>query len=114
MWRNAQKNCRSHTFLSSVSSRLGQLDTFGQPIPLLPLEHKDCDVLEIGFGCGYSASRIQSFKPRSHTIIECCLPAKFMGIRTSGQKTLNIMLEHNGANTLSVRCQLGRTEFTLN
>lgn len=31
----------------------------------------DCDVLEIGFGCGYSASRIQDFKPRSHTIIEC-------------------------------------------
>ncbi|CAJ1438219.1 unnamed protein product [Effrenium voratum] len=30
-----------------------------------------CDVLEIGFGCGYSADRIQHFKPRSHTIIEC-------------------------------------------
>ncbi|KAF0700722.1 Aste57867_8776 [Aphanomyces stellatus] len=30
-----------------------------------------CDVLEIGFGLGYSASRIQSFAPRSHTIIEC-------------------------------------------
>ena len=44
MWRNAQKNCRSHMFLSSVSSRLGQLHTFGQPILLLPLEHKDCDV----------------------------------------------------------------------
>lgn len=28
------------------------------------------DVLEIGFGCGYSATRIQSFKPKSHTIIE--------------------------------------------
>lgn len=31
----------------------------------------ECDVLEIGFGCGYSASRIQRFQPRSHTIIEC-------------------------------------------
>lgn len=31
----------------------------------------DTDVLEVGFGCGYSASRIQEFKPRSHTIIEC-------------------------------------------
>ena len=30
-----------------------------------------CDVLEIGFGCGYSADHIQSFHPRSHTIVEC-------------------------------------------
>lgn len=29
------------------------------------------DVLEIGFGCGYSATRIQKYKPKSHTIIEC-------------------------------------------
>ena len=29
------------------------------------------DVLEIGFGLGYSASRIQSWNPKSHTIIEC-------------------------------------------
>lgn len=28
-------------------------------------------VLEIGFGCGYSAARIQHFSPRSHTIVEC-------------------------------------------
>ncbi|MBI2743059.1 MAG: class I SAM-dependent methyltransferase [Chlamydiales bacterium] len=28
------------------------------------------DVLEIGFGCGYSAKRIQDYKPKSHTIIE--------------------------------------------
>ncbi len=28
------------------------------------------DVLEIGFGLGYSAERIQSYKPKSHTIIE--------------------------------------------
>jgi len=31
------------------------------------------DVLEIGFGCGYSATRIQHYKPKSHTIIECDL-----------------------------------------
>eukprot|EP00440_Ansanella_granifera_P052030 gb/GFBE01056409.1/.p1 GENE.gb/GFBE01056409.1/~~gb/GFBE01056409.1/.p1 ORF type:complete len:409 (+),score=91.08 gb/GFBE01056409.1/:1-1227(+) len=31
----------------------------------------ECDVLEVGFGCGYSASRLQEKKPRSHTIIEC-------------------------------------------
>ena len=29
------------------------------------------DALEIGFGCGYSATRIQKYSPRSHTIIEC-------------------------------------------
>ena len=30
-----------------------------------------CDVLEVGFGCGYSATCIQSYQPQSHTIIEC-------------------------------------------
>lgn len=29
------------------------------------------DVLEIGFGCGYSAEYIQSYRPKSHTIVEC-------------------------------------------
>ncbi len=29
------------------------------------------DVLEIGFGCGYSAEAIQTYQPKSHTIIEC-------------------------------------------
>lgn len=29
------------------------------------------DVLEVGFGLGYSASQIQKYNPRSHTIIEC-------------------------------------------
>ena len=28
-------------------------------------------VLEIGFGMGYSATQIQSYKPKSHTIVEC-------------------------------------------
>ena len=32
---------------------------------------KDLDVLEIGYGMGYSAKRIQSYKPKSHTGIEC-------------------------------------------
>jgi hypothetical protein len=31
----------------------------------------NCDVLEIGFGCGYSATRVQYWKPKSHTIVEC-------------------------------------------
>ena len=29
------------------------------------------NVLEIGFGCGYSATAIQQYNPKSHTIIEC-------------------------------------------
>tara|TARA_Y100000592_G_C5440876_1_gene303313 strand:- start:214 stop:849 length:636 start_codon:yes stop_codon:yes gene_type:complete len=29
------------------------------------------DVLEIGFGMGYSATAIQKYNPKSHTIIEC-------------------------------------------
>jgi hypothetical protein len=33
-----------------------------------------CDVLEVGFGCGYSADCIQNARPRSHTIIECSEP----------------------------------------
>lgn len=33
-----------------------------------------CDVLEVGFGCGYSANRIQQAGPRTHTIIECSEP----------------------------------------
>ena len=28
-------------------------------------------VLEVGFGCGYSASQIMKYKPKSYTIIEC-------------------------------------------
>jgi len=36
--------------------------------------HSDSDVLEIGFGCAYSANAIQLEKPRSHTIIECSPP----------------------------------------
>lgn len=28
------------------------------------------DVLEIGFGCGYASDQIQTYQPRSHTIIE--------------------------------------------
>jgi hypothetical protein len=34
----------------------------------------DSSVLEIGFGCGYSAEWIQRAKPKSHTIIECSEP----------------------------------------
>mmetsp|Transcript_7069 Transcript_7069/g.20078 ORF Transcript_7069/g.20078 Transcript_7069/m.20078 type:complete len:457 (+) Transcript_7069:113-1483(+) len=33
-----------------------------------------CDVLEVGFGCGFSAERIQQERPRTHTIIECSEP----------------------------------------
>lgn len=32
--------------------------------------HPHGDVLEVGFGLGYAAERIQSFKPKTHTIIE--------------------------------------------
>ncbi|CAN0528409.1 unnamed protein product, partial [Scytosiphon promiscuus] len=30
----------------------------------------ESNVLEIGFGCGDSADRIQEFSPRSHTVVE--------------------------------------------
>ncbi|OQR92428.1 hypothetical protein THRCLA_08710 [Thraustotheca clavata] len=30
-----------------------------------------CDVLEIGFGLGYSATHIMKYRPRTYTIIEC-------------------------------------------
>ncbi|RLN48511.1 hypothetical protein BBJ29_001769 [Phytophthora kernoviae] len=33
--------------------------------------HPTDRVLEIGFGLAYSASHIQTYKPKSHTIIEC-------------------------------------------
>ena len=29
------------------------------------------DVLEIGFGMGYSATQIQKYNPKSYTIVEC-------------------------------------------
>ncbi|OQR95025.1 hypothetical protein ACHHYP_00500 [Achlya hypogyna] len=32
---------------------------------------QDCEVLEIGFGLGFSATKIQTCKPKSYTIIEC-------------------------------------------
>ncbi|CAM9858431.1 unnamed protein product, partial [Scytosiphon promiscuus] len=31
---------------------------------------EESNVLEIGFGCGYSADRIQELSPRSHTVVE--------------------------------------------
>jgi len=30
------------------------------------------DVLEVGWGCGYSATRILEHRPKSYTVIECC------------------------------------------
>ncbi|CAM9137054.1 unnamed protein product [Choristocarpus tenellus] len=38
------------------------------------------EVLEIGFGCGYSADRIQELRPRGHTIVECA-PAVLSRLR---------------------------------
>lgn len=34
------------------------------------LNPKDADVLEVGYGLGYSAERVQQYHPKSHTIIE--------------------------------------------
>lgn len=39
-------------------------------LPCGPQPTEESDVLEIGFGCGYSADRIQESSPRTHTIIE--------------------------------------------
>jgi len=35
------------------------------------LDVEEKDILEIGFGCGYSANRIQENNPKTHTIVEC-------------------------------------------
>lgn len=58
--------------LSTPQLKIDKRFEFGVP-DLWPQNSEECDVLEIGFGCGYSASRIQRFQPRSHTIIECRL-----------------------------------------
>lgn len=42
------------------------------------------NVLEIGFGCGYSASAIQKYHPLSHTIIDCA-PAAIEKAKTWAQ-----------------------------
>ena len=49
------------------------------------------DVLEIGFGLGYSANRIQSFKPKSHTIIECD-PVVLQKLETWAKDKKNIII----------------------
>lgn len=40
------------------------------PLPRTTLNQEESNVLEIGFGCGYSADRFQELSPRSHTIVE--------------------------------------------
>lgn len=67
------------TELTSINS--GLYSNKGFPV-MLPWEkeymeycinmlHPSGDVLEIGFGLGYSANQIQKFPIRSHTIVEC-------------------------------------------
>jgi len=49
------------------------------------------DVLEIGFGLGYSATAIEKFKPKSHTIIECD-PVVFKKAEEWAKKYPNVKL----------------------
>ena len=49
------------------------------------------DVLEIGFGLGYSANRIQSYKPKSHTIIECD-PVVLQKLETWAEDKKNVII----------------------
>jgi len=49
------------------------------------------DVLEIGFGLGYSANRIQSYNPKSHTIIECD-PIVLQKLETWAQNKKNVII----------------------
>lgn len=49
------------------------------------------DVLEIGFGHGYAADRIQTFKPKSHTIIEAD-PERLLEARAWAKKHSNITI----------------------
>ena len=48
-------------------------------------------VLEIGFGLGYSANRIQSYNPKSHTIIECDA-AVLQKLETWAQNKKNVII----------------------
>ncbi|ETV91021.1 hypothetical protein H310_14343 [Aphanomyces invadans] len=48
------------------------------------------DVLEIGFGLAYSATRIQSYNPKSHTIIECD-PVSFAALQAWSKSRANVV-----------------------
>jgi len=52
------------------------------------------DVLEIGFGCGYSATQIQHYNPKSHTIIECDTTV-IQRCKNWSEKYKNINIIHN-------------------
>ncbi|RHY00069.1 hypothetical protein DYB25_010405 [Aphanomyces astaci] len=49
------------------------------------------DVLEIGFGLAYSATRIQSYSPKSHTIIECD-PVSLMELEVWAKTRPNVVI----------------------
>ena len=51
------------------------------------------DVLEIGFGCGYSATHIMSYKPKSYTVVECD-PVVIAKAKDWSKKYPNLSLIH--------------------
>ncbi len=59
------------------------------------------DVLEVGFGCGYSATRIQHFKPKSHTIIEFHPEVAKKAREFASRHPNVIIIEDTWQNTLS-------------
>eukprot|EP00940_MAST-03C_sp_MAST-3C-sp2_P000211 g211.t1 len=63
-------------------------------VDALTIKDRSDDVLEIGFGCGFSASRIQEYRPRTHTIIECdevVLKRLRLWVKRSGAKNVKIV-----------------------
>lgn len=66
-WRGRGAVCRSRAPTRLAPSRQPYMEALVDALAV----DSSCDVLEIGFGLGYSATRIQAGRPRNHVIVEC-------------------------------------------